>query len=212
MAEPNPIERLAAITNNIINGLVEAEEKALAKANKNLYFEFNRYQRRRIEEIFAFAVNEFYYGYTPAEYARTYGLFNVLDVRKNPDGDVLYDGSDEQNIDKLFDKDAMHTGRNGYNGLFDKVFVKGYHGGAEDGENHPSPGTPYYRGGPYHTFWSRPAVQTESPYEIMQRNLKSAESEFDEKFDEVRQKHSEEFVKDYVKRAMKCIISAFARG
>ena len=133
--------------------------------------EFGVYQEKRISDLFHEAVQEFYDAYSPEYYDRAYGLNELLDVHKGPNGSVEYD-----TVEDLIDSSNMHTDRNG-GSLYEKVFVRGWHGGAERGPGHPAPGVPYYRA-PYSIYahWSRPAVRTEPPLEIFRKSVESAES------------------------------------
>lgn len=140
-----------------------------AKAIKDTYEEFGRYQEMIIEEIFNNAVNQFYTSYTPDFYDRTRGLYDVLDLIIDKRGIVLT-GMDNM---LLFDRDKMHGDRKGGD-LFHKVFIEGWHGGAESSYrgDHPESGTPYYRKPyRYYTQWGKRAKRTESPYQIINQEL-----------------------------------------
>ncbi len=199
------IHKLAAET------LEELNEET-HKACKNAYAEFGTYQQTRVTDIFNNAVDAFYSSYTPKEYERTYGLYNVLDIKKDDSGRVILDDPDYMT---LFDRTKLHNDRSG-NSLFDKVFMEGFHGGAESiaaGKSeiwgvHPAVGTPYYRRGgwvkysnvtkkKWHKYgkWGVKAVKTESPYNMVISDLdKSVQSDMINAFKEISQKHNDEAV------------------
>lgn len=198
----NNIGKLADRTLELLN-------RETSEAMNNAYKEFGEYQQNKIRQIFNEAVDRFYSSYTPHSYVRTYGLYNVLDLKLNDKGTV--NAEDPAYMD-LFNPDKLHTDRNG-NSLFNKVFIEGYHGGAENVSGtksdiwgaHPSPGNPYYRAPgwvkypgerkkKWHKYgkWGRSAVQTTSPYEIFSRELEAAEeNEILEKFKEISQRHND---------------------
>lgn len=64
--------------------------------------------------------------------------------------------------------------------IYENSFIKGYHGGATDGPNHPRPGTPYYKEYPEFSIWTRPAVRSFSPYAMMNKRMKEKIAELDE--------------------------------
>lgn len=142
------------------------------------YKEFGAYQASRIEALFHEAVQEFYDSYSPSMYQRQFGLFDLLDMHMDEHGVIDYDS-----VDDLIDPDKLHSDRSG-GSLYDKVFVQGWHGGAEDGPGHPSPGTPYYRtpiqiertGEIFYPHWSRPAAKSTPPYQTFRQLLSSAEA------------------------------------
>lgn len=146
-----------------------------AEAFANAWKDFGQYQRQIITEIFNRAVNQFYADYKPIPggYERQYGLRDVLDIAYDYRGTVIT-GHDNR---LLFDENEMHGDRRGGD-LFNKVFIEGWHGGAEDSRNgdHPDPGTPYYRTpvGSYR-YWGGKAVKTESPYHIINEALEVGE-------------------------------------
>lgn len=57
------------------------------------------------------------------------------------------------------------------------MFKQGYHGGADKGPDHPSPGTPYWRTGNGFVRWGNPAVKTKSAYDSMIERIKEEEDD-----------------------------------
>ena len=194
--------------------LNEEVDRAMDDAAK----EFGVYQQQKITEIFKNAVAEFYGAYTPKSYERqgrdgTGGLYNVLDLHTDEHGMVITGPNGYQD---LFDSSQMHGDRNGGD-LFNKVFMEGWHGGAEsisEGKTdiwgtHPSQGTPYYRKPGFvrypnptktkwHKYgkWGKVAKRTTAPYTIIEEKLKVAEgAEIFKKFKDISQRHNDKAVK-----------------
>lgn len=145
------------------------------RAYTDTYADFGQYQTQVITKIFNDAVNQFYADYKPIPcgYERQYGLRDVLEIAYDQRG-IVITGNDNRLI---FDENKMHGDRRGGD-LFNKVFVEGWHGGAESSYrgDHPEPGTPYYRKpiGSYR-YWGGKAVKTESPYHIINEALEVGE-------------------------------------
>lgn len=163
------LQALAAAIDNKKKQMV-AEQKSYADARTSeveaeILREFGVFQKKKLEEFFRNSVREFYADYTPHFYGRKLGLYQTMDIQFNEDGYV-----DDDDVGSLYDASKMHSGRGGYSGaaLFEKTFVEGYHGGAESGPGHPSPGTPYYR---WHCEWTRPAIKTTSPKELFENSV-----------------------------------------
>lgn len=141
-----------------------------------------------LEYIAKSSVDKYYDSYEPYVYNdegkygffRKYRLYDVYKITVN---------SDKWSITYDYD-DLGYGGLNEY--IFNTMFKGGWHGGADKGNGHPEPGTPYWRepvvkkGRYYFTKsspWQRPAVRTESPYEMIekraQKYLESAMDEYD---------------------------------
>lgn len=224
MSKYKDVDMLAAEMKSKIYQLrdktLDALNKETAKAVDSAMKEFGVYQQQKITQIFNSAVQEFYDAYTPKEYNRTYGLYDVLDLKTDSHGMVITSANGYLD---LFDSSSLHGDRSGGD-LFQKVFMEGWHGGAESiasGKaavwgSHPSPGTPYYRRSGFVTYpnsttkkwhkygkWGRVAVRTESPYKIIEERLSAAEqAEMFAKFDEVVRKHNDRAV-EKVKQSIK---------
>lgn len=214
MAEYNNINNLL---DDIMNNLHKAADIVLERLNDETnvavdkaYKEYGAYQRRKVEQIFRDAVLTFYDAYDPQYYtSRQYGLYELLDPSIDTDG-MIHIGDDYLT---LFNADKMHPDRSGGDSLFQTVFIEGYHGGAKNISSnksevwgaHPSPGTPYYRRSGKVTYpngvkkwhkygkWGRPAVKTDSAYNIFSTNLRIAEdTEMYEMFSEIAHRHNDE--------------------
>lgn len=188
--------------------------------------DFGFYQRDKIEQLFNEAVNKFYSSYTPSQYERTWGLYDVLNISQNGYGEVIYD-----DVIDLLDPSRLHTDRKGGD-LFEKVFMHGWHGGAEaiySNEelwgSHPSTsGVPYYRKPGFITLpngakvwhrwgqWGKRAVQTIAPAEILYNSLVSSEyGEMRKKAEEIFRKHNDDMV-DYINQEIMPTVAAEVFG
>ncbi len=178
-------DKLTTLANRVLDEMNKASKDTVEKT----YAEFGMYQRDRIRQIFNDAVGNFYAAYTPTQYDRTYGLYDVLNISYDRYGRVMYD-----EVLDLLEPSRMHTDRKGGD-LFQKVFMEGWHGGAERiGASeeiwgaHPSPGVPYYRKPGFITLpdgtrkwhkwgkWGRRSVRTVAPATMMYNELLVAES------------------------------------
>lgn len=177
-------DRLTTLANRVLDEMNKVSKDTVEKT----YAEFGIYQRDKIRQIFNDAVGHFYAAYTPTQYERTYGLYDVLNISYDRYGRVMYD-----EILDLLDPGRMHTDRKGGD-LFQKVFMEGWHGGAENigtsediWGSHPSPGIPYYRKPGFVTFpdgtrrwhkwgkWGRRSVRTIAPATMMYNELLASE-------------------------------------
>lgn len=122
------------------------------------------------------AIDTFYHSYSPKYYKRKYSLRYMYKITS---------GKNRITIDcdpgYTFAKHRMSN-----DDLYNLVFREGYHGGVPDGINHPSPGIPYWRTPhPHFTEWGIPAIQTESPLQMIKQNIKTYEETMDAVLDEV---------------------------
>ena len=164
------------ITTAVVSGIKNA-----AKATSVVASDKIQTVRR---EAFKRAVDEFYddpnFSIIDGGYNRTHSLYEILELEEVYDGDGLkqpYYSYDDNKMTGFRDESRTNHSENG---LFDQVYVKGWHGGAGDARNrdsgtpfvpHPSPGTPYYRT-PLHAYrtWGRKAaILTPSPEERFEK-------------------------------------------
>lgn len=152
--------------------------EAAIRFNKQL----NIKVEKDLKKICRLGVKNFYDGYYPKYYNRTYDLYHaykvVVDLDGECDWEVIY--SHEFMKKKHGMRNGVSTVGNDY--IFQNSFMEGVHGGAKKissekaviwGE-HPEPGIPYWR--EYHPsqiedgeipweFWGQPAAATyPSPY------------------------------------------------
>lgn len=153
--------------------LEEETDEAFRKSDAEALEEFAVYQTEYLSKLFYEAVTEFYGAYTPVLYERqgnvssqSGGLYELL---------TASDGTVYQSVDDMVNPEKMHKDRKGGD-LFTKVFVDGWHGGAESGDGHPPGKDPYYRKPhPYYTQWGKKAKQTKSPRSIIDDKWYAAE-------------------------------------
>ena len=128
----------------------------------------------RLYDFLNEAANQFYDSYDPKFYSRRGTLYNILFV-----------DTDGETFEAEFREDVMTYSNGGGGGdeddLYDLVFRRGYHGGAETGPNHPDDGTPYWRT-PYkkYTRWGGMASSSQSPkyyFDSLLDNFNAEESE-----------------------------------
>lgn len=205
--------RWADVCDDLFSQYKELTDRAIKAINEELdiadrdgYTEYGAIEQARIRELFHQAVKTWYEAYSPSEYQRRYDLYNVLDLKTDEYGMAITEAA---GYTDLFDEDRMGSDRHG-NSLFDKVFMEGWHGGAEsisDGKAdiwgaHPSPGTPYYRKGGFipltkgrrvwHKYgkWGHKAVQTASPAKLFaDRFREEDEGNLNDTFIRIMDKH-----------------------
>jgi len=135
----------------------------------------------KYEEIFHWAVNEFYGDYSPEIYTRNYSLYDVVEINADEeDMTISYIGAPEN----------ATPFRKGGGTVFELSFLEGYHGGAASGNYtvmpqsdpddsgftvrytpHPDPGTPYWRTPhPWYTDWGRAAEWSIPPADVFMEN------------------------------------------
>jgi len=115
--------------------------------------EWLEFCERHVQSLFNESIDDFYNSYSP-KYKRRGTLYELLFI--DIQGESFSVQYDEDNL-------YFSHGGGGEDYLYDLLFEGGYHGGADDGEDHPSPGTPYWRAGRRFSRWGRPAKQTASP-------------------------------------------------
>ena len=148
------------------------------------------YLNEEIRKIFIDVVNEFYNDYDPLTYERDYTLGTLLET------EVLH-GSNP-GLAVWLEPTNMTTFRSGYDGedgLYDQVFRKGWHGGADMGPWHPDPLTPYWRTPhPGYYRWGRAAERMDPPpLELFQEKLREAfEGRFTDHYQELINKRTAE--------------------
>lgn len=143
---------------NLIKERLEPQIKAELK---KAAIEFIPIAEADLKTLFKDAVDNFYTSYNPKYYQRNKSLYDIFVITRDTNG---------MGFDMEFDPAKMTGFRNGYkgeDGLYQQVFIKGWHGGAGSGPGHPNPGVPYWRT-PLNiwTRWGKEAsISSPSPYE-----------------------------------------------
>lgn len=158
--------------------------------------EFAETVEKGVKKIVDREIAVFYADYTPRTggYVRRESLYDIPDIELsglklkiefNPEGT------------------SFRSGYDGEDGLYDQVFRKGWHGGADSGPGHPPSETPYWRTPiPYYRYWGSAAKIAETP------PLESIR----EALDEYRQEQLPELWVRTVTRCIKKRISELKRG
>lgn len=223
-------------------------EEENVRTLRKIYKEYGDKERRVIKRVFDDAVTKFYDSYDPSLYERygqtnqkNGGLYNILDEKRILDltrqkQEYLVNNSNNDSLNDLDDsiseyreymnENYMHKGRQRDTGriaeLFDLVFMKGWHGGADRIDSSKAEiwgslnsNTPHYRTAGlitdpesgrqiYHRWgaWGREAKQTEAPFSIFCEEMQKAEDGelFSELSNIAMKKHP-----DHIKRIQKRI-------
>lgn len=195
------LDEIQAIGEQIQEKVSEKANKLLPDVKEKIYREFGEYQQKEVTRLFKEAVDQFYAAYTPTYYERNRSLYNALEFEPDEYGIV-----DEQiDNDSLFGSDGLSAFERGggSGGLFERVFMGGFHGGATGidwrGEIRTTPSyrTPY---GFYYN-WGKEAVHTESPHDLANRNIKNSADTFDNEFENISRKHIDVFSVEITKIA-----------
>lgn len=132
----------------------------------------------KAQSICKSAVDSFYNEYTPHLYNRKKSLYDAYDIGIRNGSQLVFTLGHEL-------MNASHRVSSEY--IYDTMFKEGWHGGADKGDGHPSPGKHYWRTPPtarmmyvekydetYYVrpwaFWfNRPAPRGTAPYETIKR-------------------------------------------
>ena len=147
---------------------------------------------KKMNTIGRLQVWEWYKSYSPYQYRRKKTLYYGFKVEGGNGKIKVHFGPED--MYKIHFVDKLDP-----NYIFDNSFMEGFHGGARDGEDHPEPGTPYWRTpAPNYPFWGRPAIQTESPFQRIDKA-------FDEYTSELRDKLTADFKKKIMPMLLKAL-------
>ena len=183
---------LQRLADEVLKAMNEETNKAVKDAKR----EFGEYQIERIKDIFNESIDAYYGAYSPGYYDRqgdmgghSGGLYDLLNTVPGSTG-IVRDSSAED----LVDESRMHAGREGFGGLYEIAYKRGWHGGAASGPDHPLNGTPYYRT-PYevYSYWGRKAVISTPPSSIFEDSLsRLKQNELKPKFNEIVHRHNDQ--------------------
>lgn len=128
---------MSSTTNAFLRRFERNIEKVEKLIKQDMIAEVSKDARKKYREI----IDDYYEEYDPIFYGRpSVGLYDLLVIEGNKAGfdtdNIGYDPSRAIDIES-------EAGFKEY--LYDITFRQGYHGGADKGEYHPSPGTPLYR-------------------------------------------------------------------
>lgn len=131
-----------------------------------------------LAEIFDACITKYYADYTPKYYSRTYSLYKVYKLQIR--GTWIRWEFNSDFIPKIHRVDAVDPEY-----IYNWMFVKGYHGGAVRGKEHPHPGMPWYRTPPPsfakdlppYSRWSKNMSEYSmiSPYKRIENEIKNYE-------------------------------------
>lgn len=232
------IERIKAAIPEYNKNALAALSKRVNATMPDVYREFGKYQRMMIERVFIEAVNTFYDSYPQRKYDPRGSLYNVLDMKTDARGVVVYDDY----ID-LFNPMSIGPDRKGTNSLFGTVFLAGFHGGAmtitKDADvwgEHPDPGgvskvvgvdvvvtgSAYYRTSGYVTYkngvrkhhrygkWGKKAVRTTSAYTMTATGLSLLErSAMKDELKKISRKYGEKASDDFKRIDKPALVKRF---
>lgn len=116
---------------DLVNNFEEQLRHAINNAQEEIDVQF----ATDIREMMEYAAQEFYEDYTPRTYKRKGSMDEFYNV-------VVTDTASWVELGEEF-SDTKHSVNNEY--IFETMFIEGWHGGADDGDFHPDPGTPWYR-------------------------------------------------------------------
>ena len=197
---------IKSAVSELVERLTDIVNEELDTAEEDAYKEYGEYETRRVREIFNEAVTEFYDAYPAGDGELTYsrngnpesetgGLYNILEITQDEYGMVVTEAA---GYTDLFNPDKMHAGREGGGldggGLYEKVFIQGWHGGAAGTDhNNKTVSTPHYRVPKgYYTYWGRKATRTTPPASIFAKNYQKADSkELQNEFDRLIEEHED---------------------
>lgn len=194
------------------------------KAKKQVFREFGAFQKTIISGTFKKGIQEYYDAYPPDIYRRENGLYKILDMNIDEEGFVDYGtetGGAPDEFNKLYNREKMPDGRYSkkkgmaYPGteLFEKVFMQGWHGGAESGDGHPDPDTPYYRTGAGYSKWGEKAARTDAPFDILYRKLTNAEDTYMySKFEEIAKREREKLMNNFNNKILPKLVKEVLGG
>lgn len=153
--------------------------KAMELIAEQLNEKYNKRVKFNLELMLERAVDQFYESYTPNMYSRQEGLYDAGKITAN-DSEWSIDTDDGYNyMSGSYDAGAEY--------VFVNSFLKGYHGGAIDGPEHPNPGQPWWK---IYDEWYKPATRGPSPEKLLEAQNP----------DEYIQQQTDEYVDESLKK------------
>lgn len=160
-----------------IKQIIQTRYKKIIDESSDEYLEI---LSTNYKSMFNKAVRDFYHDYSPSLYKRNYSLYDLLQIEYGSDDVGMY-------MRTWYESDNITTYRKqseGKDGLFNTVFLEGWHGGAKSGPGHPDIGTPYWRyPKPYYSTWfSKKAERAPvSPYDAFIEEKKKYKASYGSK-------------------------------
>lgn len=185
------LDEIHARAQKIQQRITDEAQIMIPGIKEEIFAEFGEYQQKKVEELFRSAVDSFYAAYSPEFYGRSYSLYDALDYQPDEYGII----DDQIDNDSLFSAEGVTPFERGggSQGLFELVFMEGWHGGAAGtdrrGEERsvPSYRTPYDR----YFRWGRQAFRSESPHDIAMRKIRGASGMMDHEFETIAARYAE---------------------
>ena len=205
--------------------VTEELQKYLRNVVKETQNEYRSFQQQLIKDTFNDSISSFYGAYSPKKYKRhgntsshTGGLYDLINLDDGRDYQFF-----EDDYSDIYSEANMHDGRKGYNGLFELVFVEGYHGGAKSISgskakvwgSHPSPGTPYWRRRGFvralrrwHNYgkWGSAAKQTTPPKDLVIQGMDSVLPEMANEFKTMMQTNLNDGVRSFAETTLPSVL------
>ena len=130
---------------------------------------------KELKEVGKSVIDDWYSDFIPNSYHRINSLYKAFKV-------TVRDGHFSVDFSARYMLAYHHRVKNSY--IFQNSFMEGWHGGANDGPDHPFPGIPMYREpAPYYTLWSYVAEHSDPPYEAMVKKMNYVISEISDDYD-----------------------------
>lgn len=178
----------------------KAANEMVPAVKDGIFHEFGEYQQREVTRLFTEAVDKFYDSYDPDFYPRNRSLYGALVPEPDEYGII-----DEQiDNDSLFKADNLTPFERGggSQGLYDLVFMEGWHGGAAGTDRRgETRETPSYRV-PYGEYsrWGHTAFRTMSPHDLAMQSINGASGKMDNQFEKIAKKHVDRFRDQFTER------------
>lgn len=159
-----------SIVNKWVDDLVKHVQEVANESYKEAGQELLPEIEVGLEMIYQQAVDQWYGAYSPEFYGRSGSVYDLMEIEAMPED--LY-------LEYAFNGDGLTHDRHG-GSLFQKVFVKGWHGGAYDGST-----MRYRKPVGFWYMWGRQAVRTASPYFLFEKRKKTMEDKYSQRLQQM---------------------------